>query len=355
MNLKLSQYHVVTQAFFDQIEESVKRIIYSTRSGDIRVIDEGSWQIVTTGKFEQLPSDILSELAEIKLLVPREENELETIIKENNQVINENDSLYEVIQPTAYCQLGCHYCGQEHTPKLLSEENQERLLKRIRTKLETKKFKTLSIGWFGAEPLVGLSVIRKITPQLQALAKEFNCSYRAKIVTNGLALTDKTATEIVNELGVQSIEITLDGTAAFHNARRHQKSGLPTFEKIFSNVVSLAKRDDLDVYLSIRCNVDRQNYQSVSELLRILAEKGLQERISFYVAPIHSWGNDAHLGSLSAQEFANWEIKWYSEMIQLGFQPGLLPQRRPIVCMAVRPQAELVDASGNIFNCSEVS
>jgi len=356
MSIKLSNFRVVTPPFFDDNEGCIKRIVYATRTSSVRIINEASWKIIEGGIFDSLPKEMLFDFVEIKLLVPTDEDELTTILNRNDAAAVNDDNLYMVVQPTASCQLGCHYCGQEHTSKLLSNEEQHLFIKRTRAKLEAnKQLRKLSIGWFGAEPLVGLSVMRTLTPLLMELAESFGCSYFSKIVTNGLALTEKVATEIVNDLGVQFIEITLDGVAEYHDIRRMQKNGMPTFEKIFANVVALARRKDLEVELSIRCNVDRQNYQSVSSLLQMLAEEGLQERISFYVAPIHSWGNDAHTRSLSPEEFAAWEILWLTEMIQVGFKPALIPDQNPIVCMAVMPNAELVDAYGTIFNCTEVS
>lgn len=355
MAIKLSDYRVATEPFFDELEGRIKRVIFATRTASVRIIDEFSWNLVEAEKFEQLPEEFLLDLLNIQLLVPSDENELTTILAANDGVARDDDNLYLAIQPTAYCQLGCHYCGQEHKNKMMSDADQQRFVERARKKLETGKFSRLTIAWFGAEPLVGLPVIRNLTPQLKSLAANFGCSYNAKIVTNGLALTEHIATELVNDLDVSFIEVTLDGVAEYHDARRMQKSGLPTFDKIFSNVTNLARRQDLNVKLSIRCNVDYQNYESVSLLMQKLAEEGIQDKINFYVAAIHSWGNDAHMRSLSKEEFAEWEIAWFGEMVELGFNPRFIPDRKPIVCMALMPNSELVDAYGNIFNCSEVS
>jgi uncharacterized protein len=57
----------------------------------------------------------------------------------------------------------------------------------------------------------------------------------------------------------------------------------------------------------------------------------------------------------SKEEFAAWEISWFGEMVELGFDVGLIPDRKLLACMAISPNAELVDAYGNIFNCTEVS
>ncbi|WP_256874916.1 radical SAM/SPASM domain-containing protein [Nostoc sp. C052] len=355
MSMKLSDYHVVTPSFFDELEQRIKRVIFATRTANIRIIDDHTWSLLEAGQFEQFSQDILFDFVDIELIVPAHEDELKTILARNDAAKLDDDVLYLVVQPTAFCQLGCHYCGQEHTSKMMSEDDQQRFLERTRIKLATQKFHSLSISWFGAEPLVGLSVIRTLTPQLKSLAESFGCSYDARIVTNGLALTEKVATELIKEFGVTFIEVTLDGVAEFHNARRMQKNGLPTFDTIFANVTALAHRDDLDVQLNIRCNVDHENYESVSLLLQKLAKEGLQNKLRFYVAPIHSWGNDAHTRSLTKEEFAEWEINWFGEMINLGFPMGFIPEIKPIVCMTVTPNAELVDAYGNIFNCTEVS
>jgi uncharacterized protein len=355
MNVKLSRYHVVTQPFFDQTGLQFKRVLFATRTSSVCVIDDESWILLETGKFNQLSQTMLLDLIEMELLVPIDDDELMTILDRNDAAAQDDDTLFFSVQPTAMCQLGCHYCGQEHRNQQMSELDQERLLERARIKLSERSFRTFGITWFGAEPLIGLPVIRNLAPKFRALAAEFGCAYESKMVTNGLALTDSVATELVRDFDVRLIEITIDGLAEFHDARRMQKSGMPTFDKIFENTIAIARRTDLEVYISVRCNVDAQNYESVTPLLAKFAAAGVQDRINFYVAPIHSWGNDAHTRSLSADEFAAWEIKWMSDKFQLGFSTKLIPGRQPITCMATRPHSELVDADGLIYNCTEVS
>ena len=353
--MKLSHYHAVSQPFVDEQTGDFRRVVFPTRTAEPRIVDEVAWLLLEAGQLDQLPRETLLELAGIELLVPDDEDELAVILQRNDAAALDDDNLYLVIQPTAWCQLGCGYCGQEHTPKLMSAEDQQRFIERARGKLAAQRYKTLELSWFGSEPLAGLKVMRSLTPSLLRLTEEFAVSYLGKVVTNGMALSDHVATELVRELRIGSIEVTLDGTAEYHDARRFTKTGDATFEQIYANVVRLAKRDDLPVNLTIRCNVDRRNYDDVTPLIRMIAASGIQQRVSFYVAPVHSWGNDAHQESLSNEEFATWEIRWFAEMIELGFNPALLPKRRPIVCFAVSPNAELADANGELFNCTEVS
>ncbi|PSL46303.1 uncharacterized protein CLV51_103281 [Chitinophaga niastensis] len=352
---KLSDYIVYTNPLDGVAEAKKYRLLYGTRLNAFFIANEAVWDALITDKIHILPVEFIEQLSSKKIIVDREEDETGSIIKENETAIEHHQELYEVIQPTAFCQMGCHYCGQQHTTKLLDEADQLLLLERIRTKLQKGNYSKLKVGWFGAEPLAGLAVIRTMSPRLQQLAKDYGCDFSAKMVTNGLALTEKVAKELEEVHKISFVEITLDGTSSFHDMRRALKNGHATFDQIFRNLVTIAANKAITFKISIRCNVDQQNIEGVSPLLRLLAEAQLQTRISFYTASVYSWGNDAHLKAVQREEFAERELVWFREMMDLGFETGLIPQRKPIVCMAVHKDAELSDAYGNIFNCTEVS
>lgn len=355
MQQTLSHYHVASPSFYDAIAGRQKRLIFSTRTATTHLIDEPAWNSLSRGDLEAIPSSLLAELSAAEVLVDSAEDELCTVVRRQQAAVANDPNLVVVIQPTALCQLGCVYCGQEHKSTWLSPEDQERFLRYVEEKLSRRTFRRLSVCWFGAEPLSGISVMRTMTPNLKRLAAQFECSYGATIITNGLALTAQVATEIVNQHSVSELTISLDGVAKYHDARRATKQGLPTFDPIFANLVALARRDDLSCDIRVRANVDRHNADGVLPLLELLAEKGIQRRISFYATPIHSWGNDAHLRSLSPEEFATMETEWHCAMLRLGFVPGLIPHLKPIVCLAVRTDGILVDANGELYNCTEAS
>lgn len=351
----LSRYVIVSDSLRAGGQRSSHRVLFSTRSGKIVLVTESVLATLREGNLDVLPAPLFASLRDADLLVPSTENELHAVIGENKGAIDGNPTLYQVIQPTASCQLGCGYCGQQHTSQLLCEDHQQALLDRVREKLSTGRYGGLSIGWFGAEPLAGLPVMRTMSPRLQALAQSMGCTYSAKIVTNGLALTVGIAEELVEAHKVQSAEITLDGLAEHHDRRRHTKTGKKTFDRIFANLCAVAAREDIPLLISVRCNVDRTNADGVAPLIERLAEAKLQSRIGFYVAAIHDWGNSADKASLSHEEFAERELEWLAQMIMSGFSTTLVPPRKPVVCMSVHREAELVDAYGDTFNCSEVS
>ncbi|OJX12459.1 MAG: hypothetical protein BGO77_04405 [Caedibacter sp. 37-49] len=351
-NLKLSRY-LIDVEFYDKLRQQELVILYSTRSGCVKIIDLFSWREIKQISSKDI--NLVNSLLDSKILVHSNENELQTILNENNQFLDNSSKLYFAIQPTAACPLGCGYCGQLHSQKNMNSLNQLLLLERVKNKISQGKFNALHIGWFGAEPLSGIGVIRKLSPQLQEIAAINNLKYGAKIVTNGFLLNPQLARELIDEHKISMIEITLDGIKEFHDQRRHTKGNKPTFDKIFQNVKELIEINNNKCHITLRCNVDRRNQEGVTPLLHLLAEHNFQNNIKFYVAPIHSWGNDAHKLSAEKTEFSNWEIEWLSLMYQLGFKVSWIPKRKKQVCMAVDKNSELIDPSGKVFNCTEVS
>ena len=353
-SVRLTRYHAVSPLLRDPDTGDPVRVLFVTRSGEVRYLSEMVWSALVRRDLATLDTATLMELVDIEALVPSNEDELATMLARSDAAAADGSTLYMVVQPTAACQLGCGYCGQEHTAARMTDLDQRMFAARIRSRLAQGSFDQLHIGWFGAEPLLGLSVMRSLTARLRNIVAKGGVGYSSKVVTNGLELTGEVARELVENLGVVFIEVTLDGPAEFHDGRRHWKGGHPSFDRIFDNLCAVDALD-LDVQLSVRSNVDRSNAEGVEELMRLLADAGLADRVRFYLAPVHSWGNDAHLRSFSGYEFSQLEASWLARQIELGFTPSLLPGLKPVVCMATTPHSELVDAFGNLFNCTEVS
>ena len=357
MQFKLSKYTVLSDTFPGPGDESLK-VLYSSRTGQALTIKGELLPLLQAGETGRLDYDELEQLIGMEALVPADEDELLTVIEQNRNFLKDNTTLSYIIQPTALCQLGCDYCGQEHKRKQLSDSDQEAVLQRIENKLQSGHYTALRVSWFGSEPLMGYSNIRELTPKLVELAGRHHCAYSAAMVTNGLSLKKNIFDELTRHYAIRSFEVTLDGIAEFHDQRRHTKEGHSTFDIIFNNILAICNSEDLTdsgAEISIRCNIDRRNYEGVLPLIRLLANHGLHKKLKFYPSPIHSWGNDAHTLSLEKKDYAAKETEWILEMIRLGFVvTGLLPSLKRGVCIAVTDDAEVVDAYGNIYNCTEV-
>lgn len=352
---KFSYYVIVSEP----VNIAGNCILFSTRTSKELLVTPAVLLSLQANLIELIPEPILQKLIDYKFVVPESELELETIIQENKDATEKSSVLYEVIQPSAMCQLGCYYCGQKHTKDYVSNDIQEKIIERIRLKASLGKYKTLHIGWFGAEPLMGYSQMRTLTPRLKEIATEFGMKYSAKVVTNGLSLKDGVFEDLTKNLSVNEIEITLDGTAEYHDQHRYTKAGGKSFDLIFQNILNIVRKPDFEAYkckLSIRCNVDKKNEAGVSPLIQQMAESGLKDKVAFYMIGVYAWGNDAHKASLTKEEFSERELEWSAEMLEYGFR-GIKgkPSRTKEVCFTVSKTSEMYDAFGNIYDCSETS
>jgi uncharacterized protein len=350
--LKISKYLKTIAIIY---KERALTLVFSTRSGAFRIMNTEMWKTIENKNFNKVPIYLLSDLIEMNYLVEEQEDEVKSVLDENKLDIASSKDLYVVIQPTANCPLGCHYCGQSHTSKLMTSEHQAATLNRIGNKLKTGKFDKLFISWFGAEPLSGMTILNQLSPRLKLVAQQYNVGYSAAIVTNGLLLSQSTIEKLVQDHSIKKFEITLDGVDEVHDQRRHLKNGGPSFQRIYDNLLNLCRITSNDIGVVVRCNVDARNKSNIDLLIEKLVNDNLQNRISLYFAPIHSWGNNAHLLAAETAEFSSWEIDWFIKMKDLGFKINVLPSRKKSICMAVNPNSELVDPFGGVYNCTEVS
>lgn len=361
MKFKTSKYIAYSEAF-EQANKQ-KRIVYSTRTGISSLIDEDIFQKVFINDFSNLESELINSFFAMELIVPKNEDEFNEILEQNLLYVENDDQLSLTIQPTADCQLGCHYCAQVHSKINMSEDVVEKTLTRIKNKIKTKKFKDISIMWYGGEPLKALNLIRTLSNEILALTKPNNINYNASMITNGLSLKPDIFKELYLQHNIYTYQITLDGTAELHDKRRITKNGgNATFDIILNNIINIT---DLDIYQSkvkkpilIRMNIDKTNKESVVELINMLAKKKLQNKIQLSLAPVVDWGEKKYGTSegYTKKEFSELETELFFLLFQLGFHDfnELIPKRAFSPCMVVlKNSAEVIDAYGNIYPCYE--
>src|ERR1700694_3418531 len=105
---KLSQYlHFCT----DEEVLPDRPIIYSTRTGTSFELPNYQLNALLENDWESVPLKTLSRLIELEAIIPAEENELHSILQFNKANVQDEDAskLSFTIQPSANCQLGCHY------------------------------------------------------------------------------------------------------------------------------------------------------------------------------------------------------------------------------------------------------
>lgn len=355
MKYKLSKYIVVSEPIINK----KYRLLYSTISTTLMISKVEDYAHLAKGNFDQLSSILLEKLKEVKIVIDENFDELKSIIEGNKTAIAEDKTLFQVISPSGNCQLGCDYCGQVHTKDILTEDLSAKILKRVANNITLKKYKGLFIGWFGAEPLMGLKNLRELSSDFMKLADENGLKYGAQMITNGLSLKPQIFYDLVENYKVRNFEITLDGTQKHHDLRRHTKLKKKTFDLIFRNLKQIVNDErfkDTKAEIVIRCNVDQSNYLSTFDLIDLLEKENILNHVSFYTAPIHSWGNDAHLKSLSIDDYSKFQIEEFITLMNKGHKFAVIPGKKThIVCTSLKENAEVFDAYGDVYNCTEIS
>lgn len=356
--MKLSKYHLSTD-LLDEYDFPNKQILFSTRTGSSILVDAEIYKNLQESNFSEIDHETIQTLQDNLLIVDESVDEFKIVTTENDETRENVDVLSMTIQPSANCQLGCHYCAQNHSKDYASDDIIEKYIDRIVHFLDSgKKYRGVNITWYGGEPLTGLTSIKKTTKKLLEICNERNLHYGASMVTNGLSLKGNIFQDLVANYMIRDFQITLDGTAESHDQRRYTKKGESTFDIIFKNIISCTETlayQKQEGGISIRINIDKTNYHFVDPLLEYIVEKKINQYVAVYFAPIVDWGgNDAGKDSLSNEEFAKKEIDWllycYDNKIKFS---NLLPKRTYYACMVERKDSEVYDAFGNIYTCWE--
>jgi len=179
----------------------------------------------------------------------------------------DKDEIQLFFVPNYSCNFSCSYCYQdEYAPSKGALNNQiiDSFFAYIHKEFAGKQ-KYITI--FGGEPLLNSPLQKEI---ISYLIKQANT---AKIdvcfVTNGYTLTEYIA--ILKQGHIREIQITLDGTAQVHNARRFLKGGAGTFDKIIEGVDACIANN---LTVNLRMVIDRDNIGNLSDLAKFAIDKG---------------------------------------------------------------------------------
>ena len=294
--------------------------------------------------------DIREGLIQAHFLVEDHDDEVATAKADLLRDRFRTDQLHLTIAPTMDCNFRCDYCFEEHLKVSMSKRVQDLLLDFAEQK--TRGGSALYVTWYGGEPLLpkGFPAVERLSEGFQKLTRERGLDYQAHLVTNGFFL-DRERMQRMKELGVNKVQVTLDGPRHKHDARRHLVGGRGTFDRIVQNI-----KDTLDLAeFQIRINVDARNSIEALEAVEVLVAEGICPPARAYLAQVtHDGAACGNIQELcySSQDFARMEVEVYREAARRGLPLSRYPFRLAgAFCTADRINGYVVSPNGLLFKC----
>ena len=202
MTLKISKYLI------DCAISEKSTVLYSTLSEKTLLINKDVLNDVKLLDFEKISNELLNKLKEYGFLVPLNLDETAFVLSTNKQKIEDSKTLHFVLMATGLCQLGCFYCGQNHTNTYFTEETQSKILENIDTDLSSKSYNHSEMGWFGAEPLLAMDTMKKMHLKVLEICDKHSVTYSGGgMPSNGFELTVDRFVEL-EKLGITDIDVT---------------------------------------------------------------------------------------------------------------------------------------------------
>ena len=256
-------------------------------------------------------------------------------------------SLHLVLAITMDCNFGCPYCYENRRKGAMDTAVQEVIVQRIEERLQ-EGIREMDITWYGGEPLLHPDIIEHMSEKLRRLADQYACKLTMYLVSNGYLLTPKLV-EMLDQIGIAKVQITLDGLKEHHDARRHLRNGAGTFEKIYEN---LRLFEEYPIRVDIRMNVDNENCGDFFGLREKIAALH-NPNITLYPSPVEDINHDTVNEVSDFMTFEQFE-QFAGGITKIGAPTSAATRvldDRYCYCQAETESSYVIDELGYCYKC----
>lgn len=258
-----------------------------------------------------------------------------------------------ILLPTENCNFRCTYCYEDFEIGRMDDITVQAIKALINKRLP--KLHSLTLSWFGGEPLIAKDIVKEITSYAQQAAAAMEVYFHSDMTTNAYTLNKITFNSLI-ALGIRSYQISLDGDEDEHDKTRKLATNKGSFSKIWSNLL-LMRSNKENFHTLLRVHIHGDNLESVKKLLgKIHHNFGLDTRFSIFLKPVGNWGgggvNEMNLLKSSSEVVT--ELNGYLE--QIGWnspRKTVCNMDAPInACYAALPNSLVIRADGSLAKCT---
>ncbi len=222
------------------------------------------------------------DLIMARFLVPEELDESDYylyVLSLMRMTLPEPAAAVYTILPTFACNARCTYCYEEGMkPVSMTEETQAQTLRYI---MDTCGGRPVHLEWFGGEPLLRPDIIDRICLGLQTAG----IRYHSGMISNGSLITPGIIEKMTGLWNLSRIQVSMDGAEEDYRARKRYLTYDRTYERVMESV---SRMSEAGIRVSIRCNVDRENWARAARFLEELkANIPDKSHVSVYYSPLN--------------------------------------------------------------------
>jgi uncharacterized protein len=256
-----------------------------------------------------------------------------------------------ILLPTEACNFRCVYCYEEFKYKRM-EPWVVRGVKGLMSR-RAPGLTSLSVSWFGGEPLLALDVIDEVMIHAQSL-RSANPPLRvtSDATTNGYLLTPSVLSRLL-ELGVTNYQISFDGPREYHDRKRVLAGGKGTYDRIWENLVA-ARGAKGAYHIMVRLHVDHENAEAIPRFIEeYRAAFGQDPRFELFIRGLSRLGgpNDSNLRVFGKDEGPE-TIERFRALARSRGLRVMVPGEDDAVCYAARANSFVVRANGRLNKCT---
>ncbi|GHE80438.1 radical SAM/SPASM domain-containing protein [Streptomyces spiralis] len=346
--MKLSKFNV-------SMVRNENIVIYNGVSGAVVQLPHDAYEEIqrcsATDDEPQVSTDILERLALGRMIIPEWADEVAFLERRYQASRGAKSRLGLTIVTSLGCNFDCPYCFEAKHPSIMDADVRDLVLQVLTDQLEN--LQNFHVTWFGGEPLVGKKALLDLSDEFIKACDGGGVRYSANMLTNGYLLDETTCSQLADSR-VTSVQVGLDGPPKVHNKLRPLAGGKGTFSKIVENLHHAVSFFDV----SVRVNVDKDNFRYTEELMRLLADEGLSGKLHVYPGQIV--GDDTSTAAPSVtyegkcfvnKEFALAERDFFRIAESYGFTSPALPKPTGAPCTAVRANELVVGSKGELYKC----
>ncbi|KMW56364.1 Arylsulfatase regulator [Candidatus Rhodobacter oscarellae] len=322
-------------------------------------------EAVQFSKIQALPNFLVKERTPVLntlysdgFLVESHRDELLEVGEDYFSARNDDTSMGLTIAPSMGCNLACGYCFQG-----LNKDNEKmdrQLPDAIREVVAAKIYdlNSLSVTWYGGEPLMGKQAIFDISDDLMAMCDMHGVNYSASIVTNGFLLSPRISKRL-HAARVDFAQITIDGLKKTHDRMRPLTSGRGSYETIMHNIETSLNQSPM--HIQVRINVGAENIDEVPDLIDEFIAQGFDQypHFSVYCAPIHAStteSGEAFDMSVAKADFTKKMIAVERKARAAGLMSEVAPSMGfDGLCVAATKNGLVITQNGDVHKCWETA